>query len=131
MGGETADEWIKVMSDSDSVDDEFWLYDLEVETIQTDRPMVCGHRMGESFRVEGENLVFGAGQIFSLYALAALLPLLPAKQRPTDENDWMSTDDEVACPDANCGARFRITRTGKRPFRHSETSGLARTRDLR
>ncbi len=117
------------MNDSEKVDDEFWLYDLEVETVTTDRPMVCSHRAGEHFRVEGENLVFSAGQRFSLYALAALLPLLPAKQRPTAENDWMSTDDEVACPDANCGARFRISRTGKRSFRHSETSGLARSKE--
>ena len=28
-----------------------------------------------------------------------VLPLLPAKQRPTDPNDWMTTDAEVACPD--------------------------------
>ena len=39
------------------------------------------------------------GQGFSIYSLAALLPLLPAKQRPTHPNDWMSTDAEVACPD--------------------------------
>ena len=39
------------------------------------------------------------GQGFSIYSLAALLPLLPAKQRPRDPNDWMSTDAEVACPD--------------------------------
>ena len=55
-------------------------------------------------------------------AAAALLPLLPAKQRISDENDWMTTDAEVACPDPNCGARFRITRTGKSTFRHSETT---------
>jgi hypothetical protein len=59
-----------------------------------------------------------------MYALAALLPLLPAKQRPTSPNDWMSTDAEIACPDPNCGGRFRVTRTGKRTFRHSETTGL-------
>jgi uncharacterized repeat protein (TIGR04076 family) len=59
---------------------------------------------------------------FSIYSLAALLPLLPAKQRPTDPHDWMSTDAEVACPDPNCPSRFRITRIGKRRFRHAETT---------
>ena len=31
------------------------------------------------------------GQGFSIYSLAAVLPLLPAKQRPTHANDWMTT----------------------------------------
>ena len=61
---------------------------------------------------------------FPLYPLAALLPLLPAKQRATAASDWMTTDPEVACPDPHCGARFRITRTGRRTFRHAETSAV-------
>ena len=101
----------------------FWLYDLKVEVVPGNAPMICGHVPGESFRVEGEDLVFSAGQRFSLYALAALLPLLPAKQRVQDDNDWMSTDDLVACSDPYCGARFRITRTQRRRFRLSQTSG--------
>lgn len=102
----------------------FWLYDLKVETVIGDRPPVCRHIAGESFRVEGENLVFEPGQKVSMYALAALLPLLPAKQRETSAQDWMTTDAEIACPDPHCGGRFRITRTGRRFFRHSETTGL-------
>ena len=53
-----------------------------------------------------------------------LLPLLPAKQRSTHENDWMTTDMDIAGPDPNCGARYRITRTKKRVFRHHETSAV-------
>ena len=49
-----------------------------------------------------------------------ILPLLPAKERPTDPADWMTTDALIACPDPNCGARFRITRTAKRIFRHGD-----------
>ena len=64
--------------------------------------------------------VVGTGSFF----LAALLPLLPAKQRPTHANDWMSTDAEVACPDPNCPTRFRITRTGKRGFSHAATTAV-------
>jgi hypothetical protein len=63
-----------------------------------------------------------------MYALAAILPLLPAKQRDTDPDDWMSTDAEVACPDPHCGGRFRITREGRRWFRHAETTGLPEAR---
>jgi uncharacterized repeat protein (TIGR04076 family) len=104
------------------MDETFQLYDLRVEVVPSERPMVCGHRAGDWFRVEGENLRFPDGQAFSMYALAALLPLLPAKQRMTDANDWMTTDSDVACPDPHCGARFRITRTGLRTLRHSEVT---------
>jgi len=103
-------------------DDTFELYDLRVEVVATDRPMVCGHVTGESFEVRGELIVMGAGQTFSQYALAAILPLLPAKQRPTHPHDWMTTDAEVACPDPHCGARFRITRLGRRTFSHAATT---------
>jgi uncharacterized repeat protein (TIGR04076 family) len=105
-------------------DDTFELYDLRVEVVATDRPMVCGHRAGDWFEVRGEELMFPDRHSFSLYALAALLPLLPAKQRRTDANDWMTTDAEVACPDPNCGARFRITRIGTRTFRHRDVTAV-------
>ncbi len=102
------------------MDDSFRLYDLRVEIVEGDRPMVCGHRAGDYFEVIGENLVFPQTRSFSMYALSALLPLLPAKQRELSANDWMLSDCEVACPDPNCGARFRITRIRPHSFRHSE-----------
>ncbi len=101
-------------------DDLFELYDLKVEVISSDRPFVCSHREGDYFLVQGENIVFPENNYFSMYSLGALLPLLAAKQRKLDDNDWMKTDSVIACPDPNCGARFRITRTGKRQFSHSE-----------
>ena len=107
----------------------FWLYDLRIETILQGRVPVCRHIEGEVFTVEGENLVFQQDQRVSMYALAALLPLLPAKQRETSSEDWMSTDAEVACPDPHCGGRFRITRMGKRWFTLAETTGLPDTRE--
>lgn len=102
----------------------FWLYDLRVETVLDGRTPVCRHIEGESFQVIGETLVFDKQQKVSMYALAALLPLLPAKQRITDDDDWMSTDAEFACPDPYCGGRFKVTRTGKRWFSHAATTGL-------
>ena len=101
-------------------DDSFTLYDLKVEVVAGDKPIVCGHRIGDSFLVQGESLVFERNTQFSMYALAALLPILPAKQRELDKNDWMHTDSLIACPDPNCGGRFKITRIGKRIQRHSE-----------
>lgn len=102
--------------------DEFTLYDLRVEVVEGDAPMVCNHRPGDHFELSGENLSFPPGQTFPLYPLAALLPILPAKQRETAPADWMSTDMEVACPDPHCGARFRITRIGRTTFRHDEVT---------
>ena len=108
----------------DQASDEFWLYDLKVETVLDGRTPVCRHLEGDSFTVEGELLVFRENQRVSMYALAAVLPFLPAKQRETADNDWMSTDAEIACPDPHCGGRFRISRIGKRRFSHAETTGL-------
>lgn len=107
-------------------DDTFTLYNLRVDVIATDRPMVCSHRVGDWFVLSGEELSFPAGQTFPLYPLAALLPILPAKQRQTDPNDWMTTDTDIACPDPHCGARFRITRTGTRTFRHRDVTVVLR-----
>ncbi len=101
---------------------QFHLYDLRVETIESDKPFVCSHQVGASFDLIGENLHFKTDKPFSLYALAALLPLLPAKQRPLNEYDWMATDHIIACPDPHCGARFKISRIGKRVFERSETT---------
>lgn len=100
----------------------FKLYDLKVEVIKGKRKFVCSHKVGDYFLVEGENLIFPENNYFSQYALAALLPFLPAKQRPTHENDWMTTDAIIACPDPNCGAQFKITRVGKRAFNHSDVT---------
>lgn len=102
--------------------DTFTLFDLRIEVIATERPMVCAHRAGDWFELHGEMLRFPDGQGFPLYSLAALLPILPAKQRPTHPADWMTTDAEVACPDPHCGGRFRITRTGTRTFRHGDVT---------
>jgi uncharacterized repeat protein (TIGR04076 family) len=101
----------------------FELYDLRVEVVgPSGRAIYCGAKLGDYFELQGEMLKMPAGQGFSIYSLAALLPLLPAKQRPTDPSDWMSTDAEVACPDPNCPTRFRITRTARRRFERSQVT---------
>jgi uncharacterized repeat protein (TIGR04076 family) len=107
-------------------DDVFELYDLRVEVVAPDGATIqCHAERGDHFEVRGEMLHLPPGQGFSMYSLAALLPLLPVKQRATDPNDWMSTDAEVACPDPHCPTRFRITRLGKRRFRHGETTAVS------
>ena len=106
-------------------DDSFDLYDLRVEAVIPEGAKVyCGARAGDHFDLRGEMLTLPAGQGFSIYSLAAVLPLLAAKQRPTHRNDWMTSDAEIACPDPNCGSRLRITRLGLRRFRHSDTTAV-------
>ena len=106
-------------------DDSFELFDLRVEVVApVGARLYCGAKIGDSFELRGEMLHLPPGQGFSIYSLGALLPLLAAKQRPTDANDWMSTDAEVACPDPNCPSRFRIQRLGKRTFRHTQTTAV-------
>jgi uncharacterized repeat protein (TIGR04076 family) len=104
-------------------DDSFELYDLRVEVVAPDGAQLwCSAKVGDWFELRGENLFLPEGQGFSIYSLSAVLPLLAAKQRITDANDWMSSDAEVACPDPNCPSRLRITRLGRRRFRHSEVT---------
>ena len=105
--------------------DGFDLFDLRVEMIVPDGvPIYCGAKPGDHFELRGEMLTLPPGQGISIYSLAAVLPLLAAKQRPTHRNDWMTTDAEIACPDPNCGSRLRIIRTGTRRFRHAETTAV-------
>ncbi|HTE21767.1 MAG TPA: TIGR04076 family protein [Candidatus Limnocylindria bacterium] len=102
--------------------DDFTLSNLVVSIEGNPNTFVCSHKSGEAFRVVGENLIFDKNHSFSMYALATLLPFLPAKQRKTDKTDWMTTDELIACPDPNCGAKFKITRKGTTTFSHSEVT---------
>jgi uncharacterized repeat protein (TIGR04076 family) len=111
------------------MNDQFELYDLDVSVIGDAETFVCNHALGKAFSVVGESLVFEKNREFSLYALATLLPLLPAKQRHTHPNDWMTTDEYIACPDPHCGAQFQITRTNTRQFSHAETTAIKLPRE--
>jgi uncharacterized repeat protein (TIGR04076 family) len=109
----------------DAASDSFELYDLRVEvTAPAGARILCGAQPGDWFELRGEMLHLPPGQGFSIYSLAALLPLLPAKQRETAPADWLTSDHEVACPDPNCSTRLRIRRLGKRRFRHADTTAV-------
>lgn len=104
-------------------DDEFTLHDLRITTmpLKKGQKMGCNHPPGYYFELSGENLKLGQ-KTFPIYPLAAIMLLLPAMQRTIHENDWMSEDHIIACPDPNCGGRFKIERIGKTKFRFSETT---------
>lgn len=59
------------------------------------------HEVGDSFRLEGGKLSFPEeNKYICIYALASLLPLLPAKQREINEpDDWLPEVFEIECPD--------------------------------
>ncbi|KAI0517086.1 hypothetical protein F5B22DRAFT_126472 [Xylaria bambusicola] len=110
--------------------DEFELYDLRVEVVcPPGERILCGAREGDYFTLQGEMMYLPHGQGISIYSLSSVLPLLAAKQRMTDKNDWMTTDALIACPDPNCKSQLKIIRTGIRKFNHSETTAVPLTRE--
>ncbi len=110
---------------ADVKDDSFELYDLRVEVVApAGSAIYCGAKPGDHFELRGEMLHLPPGQGFSIYSLSSVLPLLAAKQRPTHDNDWMTTDSEIACPDPNCSTRLRITRMALRRFSHAQTTAV-------
>lgn len=107
---------------SDRPDDTFELYNLRVRIESITGHCTCGHAVGDFFELESGRLRLPNG--FCLFALQSTLPLLPAKQRPTHPNDWMSTDARVVCPDPLCGVVMRIERIHLQTFHHADVSAV-------
>jgi len=70
----------------------------------------CTSRMqpGDYFDLRSGRLYIPADRHFCLYALQAVLPLLPAKQRPLEDGDWLKTAQHVICPDPAGNVIMRI-----------------------
>ena len=78
---------------------------------------------GTYFLISGENMIFPYGDhSFPMYSLAAILPLLPAKQRPADVADWMTTDCVIADPDPHNGLEYHIERLELETFNSSDVT---------
>lgn len=102
-------------SELGSVDprDETVVYDLRVTVDRIEGRSVCGMKPGDHFDVVASSqLRIPPGQHFCMYAMAAVLPLLPAKQRPLPRGDWLDQDTEVCCPDPDERLIMRIERIG-------------------
>jgi uncharacterized repeat protein (TIGR04076 family) len=69
-----------------------------------------GMRPGDYFILRSGRLYIPAQRHFCLYALHAALPLLPAKQRPLEDGDWLKGDNHVICPDPAGNVIMRIER---------------------
>jgi uncharacterized repeat protein (TIGR04076 family) len=90
------------------------LYDLRVTVDRIEGRSVCGLQVGDYFElVESSHLVLPPGRHFCVFALAAVLPLLAAKQRELAKGDWLEQDSLVACPDPDERLLMRIERIGR------------------
>ncbi len=101
---------------------QFTLNNLRVSISPKSTRLIAPYKVGDSFELIGENIFLPAGQGFSLYGLATLLPLLPAKQRALDPSDWMNSDHEVLYPDPHCHIVYEIQVTGRSTFLREETT---------
>lgn len=97
------------------------LYDLRVTVERIEGRSVCGLQVGDYFEVtDSSRIRIPQGRHFCLYALQAVLPLLPAKQRRLPDSDWLEQDSLVACPDPDERVIMRIERIGSRVLRTAD-----------
>jgi uncharacterized repeat protein (TIGR04076 family) len=91
------------------------LFDLRVTVDRIEGRSVCGMAVGDYFElVNSAELRIPEGKHFCIYALQAILPLLPAKQRQLPAADWLEEDSFACCPDPDERLIMRIDRIGTR-----------------
>jgi uncharacterized repeat protein (TIGR04076 family) len=97
------------------------VFDLRVTVERIEGRSVCGLQVGDWFEVtESSRVRIPPGKHFCLYALSAVLPLLPAKQRKLPDGDWLEQDNLAACPDPDERVIMRIERLQQRTIPTSE-----------
>jgi uncharacterized repeat protein (TIGR04076 family) len=84
------------------------LRNLRVVVEEVRGKCTSGMKAGDYFVLRSGRLYIPAERHFCLYALHAALPLLPAKQRPLLEGDWMKHEPHVICPDPAGNVIMRI-----------------------
>jgi uncharacterized repeat protein (TIGR04076 family) len=97
------------------------LYDLRVTVEEIEGRSVCGLQVGDYFELtESSRIRIPEGRHFCIYALQAVLPLLPAKQRRLPDDDWLEQESLVCCPDPEERLVMRIERIGTRTLRSED-----------
>ena len=92
-----------------------FLYDLRVTVESIEGRSVCGLVVGDYFEItESSRVRIPEGRHFCMFALAAALPLLAAKQRKLPPGDWLERESLVACPDPDERLVMRIERIRRR-----------------
>src|ERR1700724_2233627 len=75
------------------------LFDLRITVERIEGRSVCGLAVGDYFEVtESSRIRIPDGRHFCMFAIAAALPLLAAKQRKQPAGDWLGKGSLVACP---------------------------------
>jgi uncharacterized repeat protein (TIGR04076 family) len=97
-----------VESTKDGREAEKGLRDLRVVVEEVRGRCTSGMQPGDCFFLRSGRLYIPPDRHFCLYALHAVLPLLPAKQRPLEEGDWLKEDSHVICPDPAGNVIMRI-----------------------
>ncbi len=100
-------------------DTDMELYDIRVVVDRIEGRSVCGMRVGDSFEVTDSSRLTIPGH-FCLYALQAVTPLIPAKQRRLPDGDWLEREQYIACPDPEERLIMRIERGPLRPLRSQD-----------
>jgi uncharacterized repeat protein (TIGR04076 family) len=84
---------------------EMRLYDLRVTVESIEGRSVCGLQVGDWFEVtESSRLRIPDGRHFYLFAIRAVLPLLPAKMRRLPERTGSSGTVSCAAPTRRSGS---------------------------
>lgn len=97
------------------------LYDLRVTVERIEGRSVCGLKVGDYFELtESSRLRIPDGKHFCVFALAAALPLLAAKQRRLPRGDWLEDEAFVTCPDPDERTVMKIERIRRRRIPTSE-----------
>jgi uncharacterized repeat protein (TIGR04076 family) len=86
------------------------LSDLRVSVEEVRGKCTSGMQPGDYFLLRSGRIYIPPERHFCLYALQAVLPLLPAKQRPLPEGDWLRDDSHIICPDPAGNVILRIER---------------------
>ncbi|WP_433528180.1 TIGR04076 family protein [Micromonospora sp. CA-263727] len=98
-----------------SADGDMEIYDLKVTVDRIEGRSVCGMATGDSFELTNSaHLRLPDGRHFCVYALAAVLPFLAAKQRDLAAGDWLAQDSHFACPDPEERLVMKVERTCRR-----------------
>ena len=87
------------------------LWDIRVTVESIEGRSVCDLAVGDYFELtHSSHLTIPLGRHFCIYALAAVLPLLAAKQRALADDDWVGREPLVCCPDPDERLVMRIDR---------------------
>jgi len=87
------------------------MYDLKVSVHQIKGYCNMPMKKGDYFVLRGGKISIPQGKYFCMWALQSIMPLLPAKQRNShDEDDWLPETEFVSCPDPKGVVIMKIER---------------------